>query len=96
MGACVSTPDGCVGGRLRRSSKNKTRKRRRQGLGRRVPSRLSDGSQDKLDRCAPSDRSCANPTFHGLSLSLSLSLQLAWSSMEIVEKMEIIIIIIFG
>jgi hypothetical protein len=91
MGACVSTPDGCVGGRLRRSSKNKTRKRRRQGLGRRVPSRLSDGSQDKVDRSAPSDRSCANPTFHGLSLSLSLSLQLAWSSMEIVENMEIII-----
>ncbi|XP_059448417.1 uncharacterized protein LOC132179678 isoform X2 [Corylus avellana] len=60
MGACVSTPDGCVGGRLSRSSKNKTRKRRRPGLGRRVPSRLSEGSQDKVDRSAPSDRSCAN------------------------------------
>jgi hypothetical protein len=73
MGACVSTPEGCVGGRLSRSSKNKTRKRRRAELKRRVPSRLPEGSQDKFDRSGPSDRSSANPNFHGWFLSLSLS-----------------------
>jgi hypothetical protein len=77
MGACVSTPEGCVGGRLSRSSKNKTRKRRRAELKRRVPSRLPEGSQDKFDRSGPSDRSSANPNFHGWFLSLSLSLPLA-------------------
>jgi hypothetical protein len=68
MGACVSTPEGCVGGRLSRSSKNKNRKRRRAERKRKVPSRLSEGSRDK----APSDRSSANPTVQGLFLSLSL------------------------
>ncbi|XP_042982434.1 uncharacterized protein LOC122311811 isoform X3 [Carya illinoinensis] len=63
MGACMSTPDGCVRGRLR-SSKNKTRKRRRAVLFKqRVPSRLSEGSLDKVDRPPTSDRSYNNPTF---------------------------------
>ncbi|KAG6654392.1 hypothetical protein I3843_05G131500 [Carya illinoinensis] len=65
MGACMSTPDGCVRGRLR-SSKNKTRKRRRAVLFKqRVPSRLSEGSLDKVDRPPTSDRSYNNPTFQG-------------------------------
>ncbi|KAG2702213.1 hypothetical protein I3760_06G079700 [Carya illinoinensis] len=65
MGACVSTPQGCVGGRTR-SSKNKTRRRRRAGvLKRRVPSRLSEGSSDKVDRLPTSDLSCTNPSFQG-------------------------------
>uniref|UniRef100_A0A2N9EBX7 Protein ENHANCED DISEASE RESISTANCE 2 C-terminal domain-containing protein n=1 Tax=Fagus sylvatica TaxID=28930 RepID=A0A2N9EBX7_FAGSY len=61
MGACVSRPEGCVGGRL----KKKNRKRRRGGLKQRVSSRLSDGSLDKGDRPGPSDRSYTNPTFQG-------------------------------
>lgn len=70
MGACMSTPEGCVGGRLR-SSKNKTRKRRRAVFKQRVPSRLSERSQDKVDRPPTSDRSYNNPTFQGPPLSLS-------------------------
>ncbi|KAK2636313.1 hypothetical protein Ddye_031105 [Dipteronia dyeriana] len=65
MGACVSTPQGCVGGRLR-SSKKKNRKRRK-SFKTRVSSRSSDRSQDKVDRSAPLDRhsSFNNPTFQG-------------------------------
>ncbi|KAH7570185.1 hypothetical protein JRO89_XS05G0063700 [Xanthoceras sorbifolium] len=65
MGACASTPRGCVGGRLR-SSKKKNRKRRKSYKSR-VPSRLSEGSLDKVDRSAPPDRhsSFNNPTFQG-------------------------------
>ncbi|KAK4841506.1 hypothetical protein QYF36_011121 [Acer negundo] len=65
MGACVSTPQGCVGGRLR-SSKRKNCKRRK-SFKTRVSSRLSDRSQDKVDRSAPLDRhsSFNNPTFQG-------------------------------
>ncbi|KAF3948692.1 hypothetical protein CMV_025342 [Castanea mollissima] len=63
MGACVSAPERCVGGRLK---KRKNRKRRRVGgLKQRVSSRLSEGSLDRVDRSAPSDRSHANPTFQG-------------------------------
>ena len=63
MGACVSAPEGCVGGRLKN---RKNRKRRRVGgLKQKVPSRLSEGSLDRVDRSAPSDRSYANPTFQG-------------------------------
>ncbi|KAJ7943552.1 Protein ENHANCED DISEASE RESISTANCE 2 [Quillaja saponaria] len=64
MGACVSTPQGCVGGRLS-SSKKKARKRRRGGIRRRVSSRLSDQSLDKVDRSAQLDRSFTNPAFQG-------------------------------
>lgn len=63
MGACVSAPEGCVGGRLK---KRKNPKRRRVGgLKQRVSSRLSEGSLDRVDRSAPSDRSYANSTFQG-------------------------------
>ncbi|XP_027360906.1 uncharacterized protein LOC113869019 [Abrus precatorius] len=64
MGACVSTPQGCVGGRLS-SSKRKTRKRRRGGLRRRVSSRLSKESLDKGDVTGLPDRSFANSAFQG-------------------------------
>lgn len=66
MGACVSTPQGCVGGKLKRK---KNRKRRRgDGLRRRVCCRLykkgKGSSLDKVD--VPGDRSFANnPTFQG-------------------------------
>lgn len=77
MGACVSTQEGCVGGRLR-SSKKKTRKKKK-GTKRRVPSVLSDGSLDKFDTpdsvaAAPPDHCLpfSNPTFHGPPLSLPL------------------------
>ncbi|KAL5826550.1 hypothetical protein ACOSQ3_018396 [Xanthoceras sorbifolium] len=68
MGACASTPRGCVGGRLR-SSKKKNRKRRKSYKSR-VPSRLSEGSLDKVDRSAPPDRhsSFNNPTFQAGSI----------------------------
>ncbi|KAL3036957.1 hypothetical protein AAZX31_01G037700 [Glycine max] len=64
MGACVSTPQGCVGGRLS-SSKKKTRKRRREGLRRRVTSRLCKESLEKIDVAGLPDCSFANPTFQG-------------------------------
>eukprot|EP00257_Ricinus_communis_P016994 XP_015575322.1 uncharacterized protein LOC8287053 [Ricinus communis] len=71
MGGCVSTPEGCVGGRLR-SSKKKTRKKKK-GIRRRVSSRLSDhGSLDRPSSAvppaaAPPDHlsSFSNPTFQG-------------------------------
>ncbi|KAK4261226.1 hypothetical protein QN277_004255 [Acacia crassicarpa] len=65
MGACASTHQGCVGGRLS-SSKKKARKRRRDGLRRRVTSRPPKGSLDK-PHAPPAlpdhHRSFANPTF---------------------------------
>ncbi|XP_028754339.1 uncharacterized protein LOC114713834 [Neltuma alba] len=65
MGACASTHQGCVGGRLS-SSKKKTRKRRRDGFRRRVSSRLAKGSLDKPDVPGlPDHRSFANPTLQG-------------------------------
>ncbi|KAF3431368.1 hypothetical protein FNV43_RR26099 [Rhamnella rubrinervis] len=64
MGACVSTPQSCVGGRL--SSSKKARKRRRGGLKKRVSYRLSKGSSEKADRPSSADRSTfTNPTFQG-------------------------------
>ncbi|XP_058008812.1 uncharacterized protein LOC110668498 isoform X1 [Hevea brasiliensis] len=67
MGACVSTPQRCIGGR-------KTRKKKK-GVRRRVPSRLSDGSLDKFDKpasvaAAPPDHCSpfSNPTFHAGSI----------------------------
>ncbi|PON38872.1 hypothetical protein TorRG33x02_344120 [Trema orientale] len=66
MGACVSTPQGCVGGGLRSSKKTTGRRRRRRGLKGRVSSRLSEASSDKADRSATADRSTfTNPTFQG-------------------------------
>ncbi|KAL2349328.1 hypothetical protein Fmac_003328 [Flemingia macrophylla] len=65
MGACVSTPRGCVGSRLG-SSKRKTMKRRREGLRRRVTSRLRKKSLEKVDETAGlPDCTFANPTFQG-------------------------------
>lgn len=83
MGACVSTPDGCVGGRLGSKKKKKTRKRRREGLNRREssPARtapVSEGSPEKYDRSVPPDRSSFNnPTFQG-----SFFLSLEWTVAE--------------
>ena len=75
MGACVSSPDSCVGGKLK-YPKNKFVKRRR--IRRRAPSRFSDvTSFDKADRQSTRpDRSFTNPAFHGLFFSLSVSLPL--------------------
>ncbi|XP_071693743.1 uncharacterized protein [Rutidosis leptorrhynchoides] len=58
MGACLSTPENCVGGRLK-SSKRKLRKRSKDSK-RRVSTRLSDQAKSH-----PSDRSFINPTFRG-------------------------------
>ncbi|XP_050203662.1 uncharacterized protein LOC126653771 [Mercurialis annua] len=56
MGGCVSTPQGCVGGRLSRSSKKKLRKKKK-GIKRRVlSSRLSDDQPDHFS-------TFSNPTF---------------------------------
>ncbi|KAK6922091.1 Protein ENHANCED DISEASE RESISTANCE 2, C-terminal [Dillenia turbinata] len=69
MGACVSTPKTCVGGRRRRSKKKMTSttanattttRNRRKGIRRRVPSLLSDRSLDRSS-IVP-DRSFNNPT----------------------------------
>ncbi|KAK3027868.1 hypothetical protein RJ639_041502 [Escallonia herrerae] len=65
MGACVSTPQSCVGGR----SKRKFRRRKKAGIRRRVTSRLSDRSSAKVDKSAPSERSINNPAFHADSLT---------------------------
>ncbi|KAK6252625.1 hypothetical protein QUC31_014345 [Theobroma cacao] len=66
MGACASRPEGCVSPKLR-SSKKKNRKRRKSCLKKRVSSRLSEVSSDKVDRPAPPDHhsSFTNPTFQG-------------------------------
>ncbi|THG22817.1 hypothetical protein TEA_025662 [Camellia sinensis var. sinensis] len=66
MGACVSTPERCVGGGLHSSKKKKKLSRKRKkAIKRRVSSRLSDHSLDNLDKSATLDRSFNNPTFHG-------------------------------
>ncbi|KAI7996018.1 hypothetical protein LOK49_LG11G01313 [Camellia lanceoleosa] len=65
MGACVSTPERCVGGGLHSSKKKKKLSRKRKkAIKRRVSSRLSDHSLDNLDKSATLDRSFNNPTFH--------------------------------
>ncbi|XP_010044689.2 uncharacterized protein LOC104433587 [Eucalyptus grandis] len=65
MGACVSTPQECVGGRLR-SSRRKAAHGRKGKVKRRVASRLSDGSLDRIDRSRPRDRSFNNqPSVQG-------------------------------
>nr|CAN65726.1 hypothetical protein VITISV_015031 [Vitis vinifera] len=68
MGACVSSPESCVGGKLK-YPKNKFRKRRK--IKRRAVSRFADvTSFDKADRPSrpgpPPDRSFTNPTFRGM------------------------------
>ncbi|XWS22519.1 hypothetical protein CRYUN_Cryun29cG0043200 [Craigia yunnanensis] len=65
MGSCVSRLEGCVGPKLR-SSKKENRKRRKT-FKKRVSSRLSEASSDKVDRSAPPDHhsSFTNPTFQG-------------------------------
>ncbi|KAL6350511.1 hypothetical protein AAG906_019158 [Vitis piasezkii] len=70
MGACVSSPESCVGGKLK-YPKNKFRKRRK--IKRRAASRFADvTSFDKADRPSrpgpPPDRSFTNPTFRAGSL----------------------------
>ncbi|KAK2979739.1 hypothetical protein RJ640_012659 [Escallonia rubra] len=60
MGACVSTPQSCVGGR----SKRKFRRRKTAAIRRRVASRPSDRSSAKVDKSVPSERSSSNPAFH--------------------------------
>ncbi|XP_062111751.1 uncharacterized protein LOC133823160 isoform X2 [Humulus lupulus] len=67
MGACVSTPHGCVGGRLRSSKKTSGRRRMRRGLKGRVSSRLSEASSDKADRSVALDSTSTftNPIFQG-------------------------------
>ncbi|KAK6931158.1 Protein ENHANCED DISEASE RESISTANCE 2, C-terminal [Dillenia turbinata] len=76
MGACVSTPETCVGGRRRWSKKKKisttanattTTRKRKKGIRRRVPSRLSD--RPSLDRSSiVLDRSLNNPTLQAGSV----------------------------
>ncbi|KAL2253509.1 uncharacterized protein LOC105168175 [Sesamum indicum] len=66
MGACVSRPENCVGGKFGGSRKKRNRKRR-QALKRRFPSHLSDRSSDRAEKLSalPVDRPFSNPTFHG-------------------------------
>lgn len=67
MGACVSTPQGCVGGKL--SSSRKKNRKRRKALKKRVSSHLSDRrSLDRVDRSAQPDHhraSFTSQTFQG-------------------------------
>ncbi|KAI3467430.1 hypothetical protein Pfo_024093 [Paulownia fortunei] len=72
MGACVSRPENCVGGKFGGSRKKKCRERR-QALKRRFPSHLPDRSSDRVEKVSslPVDRPFSNPTFHG-------SLEEAW------------------
>lgn len=74
MGACVSSPESCVGGKIK-YPKHKFGRRRRRKLRRRAPSIFSDvQSLEKVDRAGragpPSGRTLTNPTFRGLFLSL--------------------------
>ncbi|XP_022775998.1 uncharacterized protein LOC111317813 isoform X2 [Durio zibethinus] len=67
MGSCVSRPEGCVGPKFR-SSKKKDHKGRK-SFKKRVSSRLSQASSDKVDKSsAPPDHhsSFTNPTFQGI------------------------------
>ncbi|XP_023516868.1 uncharacterized protein LOC111780618 [Cucurbita pepo subsp. pepo] len=64
MGACVSKPEGCTGGKFKKPFKRKNRRRRRKASKTTAFSGLSDGSHlsDPIDRC-----SFSNPTFQGSS-----------------------------
>ncbi|MED6154859.1 hypothetical protein PIB30_000361 [Stylosanthes scabra] len=79
MGACVSAPQRCVGGRLSSSSKRNKQQRKRSrrsggggGIRRRVSSKLYKGSSsldnNPLDLPPPPTSSFANPTFQGGSI----------------------------
>ncbi|KAL6566498.1 hypothetical protein OROGR_002113 [Orobanche gracilis] len=75
MGACVSRPDNCVGGKFGGPRKRKNRDRRR-SLNKRAHSHWSDlssSSDIRIDKLSslPEDRSFNNPTLHG-------SLEEAW------------------
>jgi len=62
MGACVSTQQGCVGGRF----KKKNRKRKRIiGFRRRVSSQFSSSDNNKVDLTSLPQHSFSNPTFQG-------------------------------
>ncbi|CAL5321215.1 unnamed protein product [Camellia sinensis] len=63
MGACVSSPEGCVRVRLS-SSKKKWCRKRKKSIQPRVSSRFSHGSPGRVDKPSPLDRSYHNPTFH--------------------------------
>ncbi|GFZ21570.1 CW14 protein [Actinidia rufa] len=63
MGACVSAPERCVGGRLGSSKTKKKCYRRRKK--RRIASRFPDRSLDRIDESAAPERSFHNPIFHG-------------------------------
>lgn len=68
MGACVSRPENCVGGKFGGSRKKKSRKRRK-ALKRRLHSHPSNRSSDRLDKF-PSLPVVTNPTFQGSLLQL--------------------------
>ncbi|GFY88388.1 CW14 protein [Actinidia rufa] len=74
MGACVSTPESCVGSGLRSS-----KKKRRKAIKRRVSYQLSDRLSDKVDKSAQTDRSDVNPAFHG-------SIEEAWFDAFVLES----------
>lgn len=63
MGACVSRPDNCVGGRL--GGLKKKSRRGRKGVKRKVSFQVPDRSLDKVEKPAHLDRSFINPTYKG-------------------------------
>ncbi|KAI3452793.1 hypothetical protein Pfo_009456 [Paulownia fortunei] len=65
MGACVSRPENCVGGKF--GGRKKKNRKRRKALKKRAPSHFSDRSSDKVEKLPslPVDRPFNNPTFHG-------------------------------
>ncbi|KAK6160094.1 hypothetical protein DH2020_003475 [Rehmannia glutinosa] len=63
MGACVSRPENCVGGKFGGSRKKKSKKRRK-ALKRRFPYHLSDRSSEKVSSLSVDHRPFSNPTFH--------------------------------
>ncbi|PSS28689.1 Protein ENHANCED DISEASE RESISTANCE like [Actinidia chinensis var. chinensis] len=74
MGACVSTPESCVGSGLRSS-----KKKRKKAIKRRVSYQLSDRLSDKVDKSAQTDRLDGNPAFHG-------SIEEAWFDAFVLES----------
>ncbi|XP_042500753.1 uncharacterized protein LOC122078720 [Macadamia integrifolia] len=62
MGACVSKPEGCA------RIPKKPFKRRRRGKPRRVSSRMSNNSFDRVSKSGPPDRAYSNPTFQAGSI----------------------------
>ncbi|KAL0336254.1 UNVERIFIED_CONTAM: hypothetical protein Sradi_4837300 [Sesamum radiatum] len=73
MGACVSRPENCVGGKFGGSRKKRNRKRR-QALKRRFPSHLSDRSSDRAEKLSslPVDRPFSIPLFMAFVLHCCL------------------------